>query len=69
MNVNIARLRGKMIEKGFTVDTLATAIGINRATLYRKLDAIEKFTIGEALKIKAVLQLTDEEACLIFLTK
>lgn len=69
MNVNIARLKGKMVEKGFTIDTLAAAIGINRATLYRKLNAIEKFTIGEVLKIKAVLQLTDEEACLIFLTK
>lgn len=69
MNVNITRLRAKMVEKGFTVDTLAVAIGINRATLYRKFDAIEKFTIGEALKIKEVLQLTNEEACLIFLTK
>jgi predicted transcriptional regulator len=67
MNVEIAKLMGKIVEKGFTVDTLAVAIGINRATLYRKLAAIEKFTIGEARRIKAILELTNEEAIFIFL--
>ena len=67
MNVNIAKLKGKMVEMGFTVETLAIAIGIDRSTLYRKLEAIEKFTVGEARKIKVVLNLTNEEATLIFL--
>ena len=67
MNVDVAKLRGKIVEKGFTVETLATAIGIDRSTLYRKLDAIEKFTIGEARKIKEVLGLTNAEATQIFL--
>ena len=68
MKVNVAKLRGKMVEKGFTVETLAVAIGIDRSTLYRKLDDIEKFTIGEVLKIKKVLCLTDAEAIFIFLS-
>ena len=67
MNVDVAKLRGKIVEKGFTVETLATAIGIDRSTLYRKLDTIEKFTIGEARKIKEVLGLTNAEATQIFL--
>ena len=67
MNVNVAKLKGKMVEKGFTVESLAIAIGIDRSTLYRKLDAIEKFTIGEARKIKVVLGLTNAEAIEIFL--
>jgi DNA-binding XRE family transcriptional regulator len=68
MNVNIAKLKGKIIEKGFTPETLATAIGVDRSTMYRKLTAIEKFTIGEARKIKLVLDLTNEEAVEIFLS-
>lgn len=67
MNVDVAKLKGKMVEKGFTVETLSAAIGIDRSTLYRKLEAIEKFTIGEARKIKVVLELTNEEAVQIFL--
>lgn len=67
MNVDVAKLKGKMVEKGFTVETLSAAIGIDRSTLYRKLEAIEKFTIGEARKIKLVLELTNEEAVQIFL--
>lgn len=65
--MNIPMLKGKMVEKGFNVEALAAAIGIDKSTLYRKLSAYEKFTIGEARKIKAVLNLTDKEATIIFL--
>lgn len=65
MNVN--KLRGKIVEKGMNVETLAERIGVDRATLYRKLNNFEKVTIGEAIKIKAVLNLSNEEATDIFL--
>ena len=64
--MNIPKLKGKIVEKGINVETLAGKLGINRSTLYRKLDASEKFTIGEANKIKAELDLTNEEATEIF---
>lgn len=64
--MNIAKLKGKMVEKGMNVDELATKVGINRSTLYRKLDGGEKITIGEAMKIKKALGLTSEEASVIF---
>ena len=64
--MNVAKLRGKMTEKGFNVERLAPMIGIDRATLYRKLNNWEKITIGEALKMKDVLEMTDDEAGLIF---
>lgn len=67
MKVDVAMLRGKIIEKGFTVETLAKAIGIDRSSFYRKLATMEKFTIGEARRIKVALDLTNEEAILIFL--
>lgn len=65
MNTN--KLRGKMVENGLTVDTLANEMNIDRSTLYRKLDAGEKFTVGEARKIKDILGLSNEEASAIFL--
>lgn len=64
--MNIPKLRGKMVEKGINVETLADHLGINRSTLYRKLEGGEKFTIGDAHKIKVLLELTDEEARAIF---
>ena len=65
MNVN--KLRAKIVERGMNVETLAELINIDRSSLYRKLNNFEKITIGEACKIKAALQMTDEEASIIFL--
>ena len=65
--MNLQMLRGKMVEKGFNVERLSAEIGIDRATLYRKLNKTDKFTIGEAVRIKVALCLTNEEASAIFL--
>ena len=64
--MNVRKLKGKMVEKGVNVESLACKMGIYRSTLYRKLNDSEKITIGDALKIKTALQLTDEEAKDIF---
>lgn len=68
MTVNIPMLRGRIVENGFNVDTLAKRIGINRATFYRKLnDKGLTFTVGEVHKMISSLHLTEEEASKIFL--
>ena len=64
--MNIPKLKGKMVERGINVETLAAKIGINRSTLYRKLESGEKFTVGEAQTIKEVLNLDKDEAVAIF---
>lgn len=64
--MNIPKLKGKMVEKGINVETLAKKLKMDRSTLYRKLDAAERFTIGDAQKIKTELELTTEEATSIF---
>lgn len=64
MNVN--KLKGKIIEKGMNVEGLAKCIDINRSSMYRKLNDSEKISIAEAMRIKDVLELTDEEATEIF---
>lgn len=65
--MNISKLKGKIVERGMNVEQLADAMGINRASMYRKLKRAEKITIGEALKIREILQLSNAEACEIFL--
>lgn len=65
--MDLNRLKGKIVEKGWNVETLAEKIGIDRSTMYRKLDNFEKITIGEAKKITVLLNLTREEASSIFL--
>jgi plasmid maintenance system antidote protein VapI len=62
------KLKAKIIEKGLTVESFAKAIGMERTKLYRKLNSFEKITIGEAIKMKAVLEMSNEEAIDIFLT-
>ena len=36
--VNVQKLRGKMMECGITVEELADIMGMDRATLYRRLE-------------------------------
>lgn len=65
--MNVHKLRAKIIEEEMNVEELAEIIGVSAPTLYRKLRAPLKMTIAEAIKIKDVLGLTDEEALDIFL--
>lgn len=65
--VNIDKLRGVIKEKRETVETLANAIGIDRATLYRRLNSGgEDFTVKEVDSITRYLNLDVETAMCIF---
>ena len=66
MDVN--KLKGKLVERQVNVETLAKMIGVERSSMYRKLNNAEKITIGEAKKIKSALELSNDEATQIFLT-
>lgn len=65
--MNMNRLKAKIVEREMNVEELAELIGMTGPTLYRKLRAPLKITIGEAIQMKDVLKLTDEEALDIFL--
>jgi len=64
--VNINKLKGKIVEKGLNVERVAQDMGVNTATLYRRFQAGEQFTIGEAQAICGILNLTTQEATDIF---
>ena len=65
--VNTDKLRGKIVECRMSIETLADAVGLNKATLYRRINGGGgAFTIEEADKIASTLQLTSDERNKIF---
>lgn len=65
--MNIARLRGLMVEKGFTQQQMADRLGISLSTFNRKLmNGGNKFTLEEIVNIKEALALSNQEASVIF---
>ena len=67
--VNIRKLRAKMVETGVNVERLASEIGVDKSTLYRRLAGNgEDFTIKEADLIRTALSLSVSEASAIFFT-
>lgn len=67
---NVNKLRGKTVERGYTIEKLAKEIGMDRSTLYRKLSSEgESFSIREADTIVRVLNLTKDEAIAIFFSQ
>lgn len=59
-------LRDKIAERRTNVSELASKIGMDKATLYRRLSDSSAFTIGEVDKIVEILNLTRDEAVSIF---
>ncbi len=65
--LNPLKLKGKIIEKGFTIASLADAMGIDKATLYRKISGDGRtMLIKDADAIATVLNLTRDEVNDIF---
>lgn len=65
--VNISKLKGCIAERGISISKLAELAGIEHYAMYRKMkDAGRLMTIGDANRISAALELTDEEKLNIF---
>lgn len=65
--MNIPKLKGKIVENGMNTEQLAVAMGRNRCYLYRKFAKPKTITVADAIAIKEILHLTNEEAYEIFL--
>lgn len=67
--VDVEMLKKLMSERNVTNDALALAMGVNRSTLYRKINEGGKsFTAEDIYKMRDFIPLTDQEAIDIFLT-
>lgn len=68
--VNSAKLRGKIVENGLTLEKVAKAINLNKSTISRKMNKNgDDFTIKQADDIVKLLNLTAEEATSIFFSQ
>ena len=68
--LNANKLKGKIIERGFTISELAEILNIDKSTLYRRLGGgSAHLTIREADKIVETLSLSSEEAGAIFFSQ
>ena len=64
--VNVAKLKGKIVERDITQEELAKNIGITISTFYRKMKQNGNFSIKEVNLIVSSLNLTKDEAINIF---
>lgn len=63
-----SKLKGKIVENGFSNKTFAKAIGLSVSSLYNKFSSNSYFTQDEIELAKKVLKLKDSEVILIFFT-
>ena len=65
--VNVNKLKGRIVEQGFSVSRLARHISLDRGTFYRKMAANgDGFTVREVVEIAKALQLNKDEVNAIF---
>ncbi|MBP3342274.1 MAG: XRE family transcriptional regulator [Peptococcaceae bacterium] len=64
---NANKLRGKIVENGLSVPEVASALGMDKSTFYRRLDDKEgSFTVKEVSLLSKLLKLSVEELNSIF---
>lgn len=69
MATNIPELKAECARHGVTLEELASRIGVNNATLYRKMTGKSEFYRNELQVIRDVLCLNDDKFLLIFFDK
>jgi len=68
--VNSNKLKAKIVENGMNVSELAAMIGMDKATLYRKIaNGGESMTVKDANAIVRALKLTSTDAIAIFFSQ
>ena len=58
---NADRLRGRMAEKGYTIKSLSSKIGVHANTMSNKLFSLSYFTTAEIVLICKALDISDEQ--------
>lgn len=65
--VNISKLKGRMVEKGFTQARLGKAIGVSLSTINQRFkQGGDTFTVGEVERIAMALQMSQQDVDEIF---
>ena len=65
--MDMNKLNAKIIESGMTIDEVAASIGISGLSLYFKMKRPMAMTVGDAIRLKNALNMSNQEAKDIFL--
>lgn len=65
------KLRAKIVERGLTIEKVADQMGINRSTLYRKIQDTSGrgFTVGDVRQLSEILVLSPADITDIFFSE
>ena len=66
VRIDVPRVKGKMAERGYTITSLSSKLGINRNTLSIYLDSPEKTPYSVVASMAEILCSSPEEASSIF---
>ncbi len=66
--MQINELKAEVVRKGLTLGELADLVGMQRTTLWRRLNDPASFTVGEVKKLKETLELNGQRILDIFFT-
>ncbi len=69
MWTDVERLKKSIRESGMTMKAIAEKAGINRITLYNRLNGVGEFTASEIVGLSDVLHLSRSERDHIFLAE
>ena len=64
--INLAKLKGKLIEKGKNYKECADYIGIGEVQFCKKINGVVDFWVTEVAKLAKFLELSTEEFYVIF---
>lgn len=67
--INTNKLKGRIVELGYTQSDVANYLNIAQPTLNQKINNIRPMDLDEAEKIAIFLNITDEEFPFFFLRK
>ena len=64
---NVAKFKGKMVENGYTMETLASKMNMTPQTLSKKIQSLDgEFLVSESVSISNLLNFTEEEYLYFF---
>lgn len=66
MSFQVNEFRAEMVRQGMTVNDVSEKIGIDRASMYRKMNGTSDFMRNEIEKIINVLHLSGDDVLRIF---
>lgn len=66
LQINVNELKAECVRNGLTLENLAARIGVNPATLHRKVSGETEFRLNELQIIKLTLKLDNRKFLAIF---